>query len=405
LNTLSDAARKSLFSRGPVLGLKFLVLAVLSICMIVADYRGDSRLRPVRAWTSRLLQPLVWLTTIPSATVDLGEHFRSREDLLAENQSLRQKQLELDGRVLRMEALEAENQRIRELLSSAASLQTRVLIAEILQVSQGAYNNQIWLNKGERDGVYKGQALVDANGIMGQVIQVNPASCVALLITDPDSGTPVEVNRTGLQTIALGHGDGQTLSLPYLPGNADVKVGDLLVTSGLGGRFPAGYPVGKISELRHPAGESFMEGVAYPTAKLNQNRQVLLVWAERPALAEPEPAVPAEAPVEKPGKNAKQPKPPAEAAHKTPPAKPEAAAPKPETKLETKPEPKPDAAAKPQTPPPAPRHAEPAAAAPHAPASAAPPHPAPAPPKPAQPPAKPPVQQPAQQQTLPQVYQ
>jgi rod shape-determining protein MreC len=383
--------------------LKFLVLAILSICMIVADNRGDTRLRPVREWTSRALAPLVWLTTIPRATVDLGEHFRSREDLLAENQALRQKQLELDGRVLRMDALEAENERIRELLSSAASLQTRVLIAEVLEVSQGAYSNQIWLNKGERDGVYKGQALVDANGIMGQVIRVNPANCVALLITDPDSGTPVEVNRTGLQTVALGMGDGQALNLKYLPSNADIKVGDLLVTSGLGGRYPAGYPVGKIAELRQPAGEPFMEAKAFPTAKLNQSRQVLLVWAERPALPEPEPAPVEAPPPEKPAKTAKSSK--AEAAHKAPAkhTEPEAgAAPKPE---EAAPKHEPETAAPKHTAPASPTApathapAKPVAAPGTSPAGATPPTPAPHPPK------RPPANPQPQQQAVPQVYQ
>jgi len=343
LNTLSDAARKTLFNRGPGLGLKFLLLASLSIGMIVSDYRGDSRLRPVREWTARVLQPLLWVTALPGATANLGEHFRSREELLTENQALHQKQLELEGRVLRMEALEAENERIRELLASAASLQTRVLIAEILSVSQDPYRHQIVLNKGERDGVYKGQALVDASGVMGQVIEVNSASSVALLITDPDHSIPVEVNRTGLQTIA--RGDGQTLSLPFLPGNADVKVGDLLVSSGLGGRFPAGYPVGKVNELRHPAGESFMEAVAWPSARLNQGRQALLVWSERPAPtqepdrsaervenpAEPRrsPEAPAARPAEKPAARpapaAKPADKPAEAARK--PAAPAAAPP------------------------------------------------------------------------------
>jgi rod shape-determining protein MreC len=161
-------------------------------------------------------------------------------------------------------------------------LQSRVLIAEIMSISQDPYRHQIVLNRGARDGVYKGQALVDASGIMGQVVQVDPETSVALLITDPDHGIPVEVNRTGLQTIALGRGDGDALSLPYLPGNADVKVGDLLVSSSLGGRFPAGYPVAKVDSLRHPAGENFMEAIAYPTAKLNQGRQALLVWSEQP---------------------------------------------------------------------------------------------------------------------------
>jgi rod shape-determining protein MreC len=282
LNSLSDAARKSLYPRGPGLGLKFLLFAALSIGMIVADYRGDARLRPLRDLTARLLQPLLWVTSLPRATAGLGDHLHSREELLAENQALQKQQLELEGRVLRMDALEAENERIRELLSSAASLQIRVLIAEILSVNQDPYH-QVVLNKGERDGVYKGQAVVDASGIMGQVTQVNPSTAVALLITDPEHSTPVEVNRTGLQTIARGAGQ-KGLNLPFLSDNADVKVGDLLVSSGLGGRFPAGYPVGVVSNVEHRPSQNFMLATAWPSARLNQGHQALLVWSERPTL-------------------------------------------------------------------------------------------------------------------------
>lgn len=281
MNTLSSAARKPLFPRGPGLGLEYLLFAVLSIGLMVADVRGE-RFRPLREWTSVALRPLLWVTALPHATTRLGEQFRSREALLAENSALKQHQLELAARLQRMQALEAENQRIRELLSSAAGLQTRVLLAEVLAVSQDAYRHQILLSKGERDGVYRGQAVVDADGVMGQVIAVNPGTAVVLLVTDPEHGVPVQVSRTGLQTVALGRGDGQTLALPYLPGNADVKVGDLLTTSGLGGRFPPGYPVGRVTQLRHPAGESFMEAVATPAAQLQHCAQALLVWSEQP---------------------------------------------------------------------------------------------------------------------------
>lgn len=281
LNTIAEASRKPLFPRGPALGLKFLLFAALSIALMVADTHGE-RLQPLRQWASWALQPVLWAADLPREVAELAQHFRSRESLIAENEKLKRQQLELQGRLLRMESLEAENERIRALLASATTLDRRVLIAEILAIDQDPYRHQIVLNKGSRDGVYKGQALVDAGGILGQVIQVNPSTSVALLITDPDHGIPVEVNRTGLQTVALGRGDGQALSLPYLPGNADVKVGDLLVSSGLGGRFPAGYPVATVHELRHPAGESFMEAIAYPTARLDQGRQALLVWNERP---------------------------------------------------------------------------------------------------------------------------
>ena len=301
--TLSDPSHKPLFPRGPGLGLRFVFFALLSVGLMFADAQDASSLTPLRQWTSRMLSPVLWFAGIPESIGGGLDHLRSREALLAENRELKDNQLKQEARLLRLASLEAENQRIRELLASATALTDRVLIAEILATSQDPYRHQIVLNKGERDGVYRGQAIVDAAGVMGQVVQVNPTSCVALLITDPDHGIPVEVNRTGLQTIALGRGDGQGLSLPYLPGNADVKVGDLLVSSGLGGRFPAGYPVGEVHELRHAGGESFMEAIAYPRAKLHQGRQALLVWSERAANAGPEDP-PAAVPIDLPARAA-----------------------------------------------------------------------------------------------------
>lgn len=278
-----------------MLGLKLVLFVTLSITLMVAENRG-SRLEPLRQWLSWALTPVMWLAASPANVSNSVDYFHTRELLRNENRELRDRLLQQDARLLRLASLEAENGRIRELLASSSALEDRVLIAEILATSQDPYRHQIVLNKGERDGVYRGQAVLDAYGIMGQVVQVNPGSSVALLITDPDHGIPVEINRTGLQTIALGRGDGHGLSLPYLPGNADVKVGDLLVSSGLGGRFPAGYPVGEIHELRHAGGESFMEAIAYPKAQLNQGRQALLVWSERVLPS----SAPGEAPVQVP---------------------------------------------------------------------------------------------------------
>ena len=274
-----------------MLGLKLVFFVTLSIGLMVIENRG-TQLEPVRQGLSWALTPVMWLAASPANVSNSVDYFHSRETLRTDNQELRERLLQQDARLLRLASLEAENVRIRELLASSSALEDRVLIAEILATSQDPYRHQIVLNKGARDGVYRGQAVLDAYGIMGQVVQVNPGSSVALLISDPDHGIPVEINRTGLQTIALGRGDGHGLSLPYLPGNADVKVGDLLVSSGLGGRFPAGYPVGEIHELRHAGGESFMEAIAYPKAQLNQGRQALLVWSER--------ALPSSAPGEEP---------------------------------------------------------------------------------------------------------
>lgn len=279
MKRLEDSGRKPLFPRGPGLGFRFFLLLLVGGGLLYADYVGLPQVQAARQWLAWALQPVTWISALPHALDDIGDNFESRHQLMTENQALKQRQLVLDAQLLRMRALEAENRRLRALLSSSTAIEHRVLVAEIDETSQDPYRHQILINKGSRDGVYRGQALVDAYGVLGQVIQVHRDDAVALLITDPDNGVPVEINRTGLQTVALGRGDGQTLSLPFLPGNADVHVGDLLVSSGLGGRFPAGYPVGRIRELKHPAGDSFMEAIADPAAHLNRSRQVLLVWS------------------------------------------------------------------------------------------------------------------------------
>ena len=295
MSTLTASTRRPLFPRGPGLGLKALALCLLALGAILTDTRSQT-LTPVRDGLTWLLQPLLWVAGLPSAVAGTAEHLQSRRSLIDENAVLRENQLLLQSRLLKLEALELENHRLQELLASSSQLEERVLIAEILSASQDPYRQQIVLNKGARDGVYKGQALVDAQGVLGQVISVNPATSVALLLTDPNHGIPVEINRTGLQTIALGRGDGQSLSLPYLPGTADVKVGDLLVSSPLGGRFPAGYPVGQITELQHEAGEHFMEALATPAARLNRGRQALLVWSESFPVEQPAEPAPASVP-------------------------------------------------------------------------------------------------------------
>lgn len=279
MNTLSVDHRDPLFPRGPGLGLRALTLLIICGTLIYFDFRTP-KLGPVRETLAWALSPVLWVASLPQHLGDAGDYLNSREQLEIDNKQLRDRQFQLEAKLQKFEALEAENRRIRELLASAKNLQENVLITEIIAANQDPYRHQITLNKGARDRVYRGQALVDATGVMGQIIQVNPTTSVALLITDPDHGIPVEINRTGLQTIALGVGDGQSLRLPFLPGNADIQKGDLLVSSALGGRFPAGYAVAQVFEIKHNPGEHFAEALAYPTAKLNQGRQALLVWSE-----------------------------------------------------------------------------------------------------------------------------
>lgn len=286
MNSLHETYRRPLFPRGPGLGFRTFLLALISLALIFYDSRGDS-LHSLRAGLSVALSPLVWVASTPSRLLTAAGDIDLRTSLETENQALRQNQLVQEVRLQKMAALEAENRRLRELLASAARLEDQVLIAEIVAINQDPYRHQITLNKGAREGIYRGQALVDAHGIMGQVVEVSAYASKALLITDPDHGIPVEVNRTGLQTVAIGRGDERGLRLPFLPSNADIKVGDLLVSSALGGRFPAGYPVGEVYEVKHVAGEHFMEAYAHPSARLNQGRQALLVWSEGYATDEP----------------------------------------------------------------------------------------------------------------------
>jgi rod shape-determining protein MreC len=277
LNTVTPSTHRRYFPRGPGIGLKAFTLLLCASALMFSDHRGDS-LKPVRAGLSFVLYPLVWLATFPHGVIDAAGDLQLRESLEEENRELRDRQLILEAQLRKYAALEAENRRIRELLASADRVEEKVLIAEIIALNQDPYRHQIVLNKGERDGVYRGQALIDAYGILGQVIEVAYGTSSALLITDPDHGIPVQINRTGLQTIAIGRGDGRGLTLPFLPSNADVQEGDLLVSSALGGRFPSGYPVGQIYEVTHTAGEHFMQAFAYPSARLHQGTQALLVW-------------------------------------------------------------------------------------------------------------------------------
>lgn len=255
-----------------------MILLGIAAALMYLDISGAPQLQAIRQWTATVIQPVAWVASLPHTLATLGDNLQSRTRLVQENAELKREQLILRSRLQRTTALETENQRLRSLLSSSTVINQRVLIVEILEASQKPYRNQLLVNKGTADGVYTGQALVDAWGVLGQVIRVHRHTAVALLITDPQSGIPVEINRTGLHTVALGRGDGSTLSLPYLPNNTDIHVGDLLVSSGLGGRFPAGYPVGEVVQLRHPSGGSFMEAIAQPAAHIGRGHEALLVW-------------------------------------------------------------------------------------------------------------------------------
>ncbi len=236
-------------------------------------------LKEIRAVVSVIVYPVQYIVNFPvSAGKWADDSFSSREALMAEVTSLKTQQLLYDVRLQKLAALESENMRLRRLLDSSSKVGERVLIAELLAVDMEPFSSQIIINKGRSDNIYLGQALLDANGIMGQVTRVEPLTSTATLITDPNHAIPVAVNRNGLRTILIGTGSSKQLDVSYFPNNADIQIGDLLVSSGLGGRFPQGYPVATITEIGIDPGQPFARVKAKPTAKLQRSREVLLIW-------------------------------------------------------------------------------------------------------------------------------
>jgi len=271
-------------------------LAILSIALMTIDHR-QQHLDSLRSGLSVLVYPLQLLVDLPGTSREwFQESLSTRRELQEENASLRTQQLVLGTQLQKLEALEAENRRLRALLDSSFQVGNRsMLIAALLSVDMDPYRHQIQINKGNLDKLYDGQPLLDSLGVMGQLIYVGPFTATAILITDPSHAIPIQVNRTGLRTIALGTGSIDRLELPHIPNNADIRVGDLLVSSGLGGRFPPGYPVAEITEIEQDPGRAFSRVTARPRALLDRSREVLLVWPPEPeSPPAPEQAEPAE---------------------------------------------------------------------------------------------------------------
>ncbi len=277
-------------------GLRFFLTAALSLALMFLDHRG-TYLEQVRAYLGEAFYPLQIAIDSPAAGMRwMRENLALRRQLIAENAVLRRESLTSGVELQRLAALRAENARFRALLDSRARVPDRVVVGEILSVDMDPLRHRVILNKGGRDGAYEGQALIDARGVVGQITRDQRDSSAAILITDPDHALPVEIVRNGLRSIAVGTGDLKRLSLPFLTRNADIKVGDLLITSGLGGAFPAGYPVGRVTQVDGSSGDAFLEVSAIPTADLDRLHEVLLVFLQQGVAASTPAETPAVAP-------------------------------------------------------------------------------------------------------------
>ncbi len=260
---------------------------VLSLALMVDDSRNH-HLEFLRSSLAVALYPMQYLAALPSRlSRAVDGRLADEADLRERNALLEQENLKLKGRMQTFAALEIENRRLRDLLGSSFDVGERVLIAELLQVDLDPYHQQVLVDKGSTSGVFVGQPVLDADAVMGQVISTNPLTSTVLLITDASHSLPVQVNRNGLRTVANGTGLVNRLRLPHLPENADIRVGDLLVTSGLGGVFPPGYPVARVTEVGFEPRSQFAIVTAEPTARLDRSHEVLLVWTLAPPVGDP----------------------------------------------------------------------------------------------------------------------
>ena len=280
---------RPIIGRGPPLGAAFVTLAALSVGLMVADVRYD-QLGRVRGWLDTAAYPVQVAIDFPGRAWGwLTGSFADRERLRRENLELSAKLRLADLQLQRLEALDAENARLREMRSNSARVAKRVMVASIMNVDLDPFRHRVLLDRGSTDGVFKDQAVLDAHGIFGQVSRVNARTAEVILISDAAHAIPVQSNRSGVRTIAVGTGDPDRLLLPFVTVDADIRKDDLLVSTGMGGVFPPGYPVGRVTRVERSAKATFAIVEARPTAALDRDREVLLVWFDAPPPGTPVP--------------------------------------------------------------------------------------------------------------------
>ena len=268
---------RPIYGRGPSPGLRFTVYAVLSLVLMYLDQRARWSER-IRYGLEAAAYPVQVAVNSPAATWHwLTDSFATRNSLRAQNLRLQQRLHELELANLRLQALEQENARLRELRAALPPLAKSWLIAEVIGVEAVPLRQRLIINKGAHAGVHVNQPVVDGSGVLGQVVHVGPWSSEVILITDPEHALPVQIARNELRTIAVGSGSADELLLPYLAVNSDVKSGDVLTSSGLGGVFPAGFPVARVIGVRREANQLLAQVRAEPLGHITAAREVMLV--------------------------------------------------------------------------------------------------------------------------------
>jgi len=256
---------------------RLIIVIILSCVLMYEDYQGTYTVK-LRSYLSASLYPIQYLINLPNnLRENFYENFLIREQIISQNQKLKEENLNLKSQMQQIYRLESENKRLYELIDSKPKTENTYLFADIISTSKTLYKHQILINRGSRDGIELGSSIVNAEGIVGHVIRDQIFASEVLLISDLEHAIPVEIVRTGLRTIAVGTGEFNSLRINTLPTNSDLKKEDIIITSGLGGRYPEGFPVGTVKEITAEAGNPFLEVEILPFANLKTINEVWVI--------------------------------------------------------------------------------------------------------------------------------
>ncbi len=270
----------TIFTRGPSLNNRLALALAMSVLLIFIDHKLDG-FNSTRVYLNSLMSPLQYLANLPSLMLsESAQRLTSQQQLLAENERLKNEVLKMSERLQRFDVLQSENEQLRKLLKAPVKTEMRKMVAELMAVDNNPYSQQIVINKGAIDGVYLSQSVLDDRGIVGQVMEVGTTNSRVLLISDVTHAIPVRSVRNNIRYIASGTGSLDELYLEHVPHSVDVQVGDLLITSGLGNVFPEGYPVARVKTVVRDESRPFATVTAQPLARLNRLKYLLLLWPQ-----------------------------------------------------------------------------------------------------------------------------
>jgi len=270
-----------IFKHGPSPQHRLVLVLFCSALLIFFDHKMAS-FEGVRGYLQSMVSPLQYLATTPKQLLDWSvENVVTRRQLIAENQQLKSNELIFKEQNIQLNIIQQENDRLRSLLSLPVRADAKRMGAEILSVDSDPYSDQVVINRGVNDGVHEGQAVIDEQGIVGQILHAGTITSRVLLITDVSHAVPVRIQRNGIRLVANGTGTIDRLSHNHVPHSTDIRQGDLLVTSGLGGKFPEGYPVARVTAVKKDESRPFAQVQSEPVAQINRLRYLLLLWPEQ----------------------------------------------------------------------------------------------------------------------------